>query len=96
MKQVGPGVVEAAAVVVGEVLAAELNHFRVQVDHRNPFHRLMGQRLAECAALAAAADEDLLRSGVAEHRRVHQRFVVDMLVPFRGLGLAVQDQAAAE
>ena len=56
----------------------------------------MRQDLAERSAFAAAADEDLFGVRVAKHGRVDKRFVVDVLVPFRGLGFAVQNQAAAE
>ena len=89
MEQVGTGIVEAALMVIGEVFAAELDHLRVQIDHGSAFHRSVGQHLAEGAAFAAAPDENLLGSRMAEHGRMHQRLMVDMLVPFRGLSLAV-------
>ena len=96
MEQMRAGIVKAALVMVGEVFAAELNHFRVQINHRRAFHRAVGQYFPECAAFAAAADENLLWFRVAEHRRMHQRFVVDMLVPFGRLGFAVEYQTTAK
>ena len=89
VNQIGAGVVEAALVVVGEVFLAKLDHFRVQVDHGGPLNGLVGQHFTESAPFTPSANEHLLGAGVAEHGGVHQGLVVDVLVPFRGLGLAV-------
>ena len=95
MNHRGPGVVKSALVMPGQMFPAQRHHLLVQVNHRNPRHRAMRQRLPQRAAFAAAADKNIPRLRVQQQRRMHQRLVVDMLVPLRGLRLAVQQQAAA-
>eukprot|EP00754_Rhynchopus_humris_P030116 Rhum_TRINITY_DN15258_c6_g1::Rhum_TRINITY_DN15258_c6_g1_i1::g.148169::m.148169 len=93
--QLQAGVLEGSVVLL-QVLAAELHHLLVDVDHHALLHRLVAQHLAGRRALATAADEDVLRVRVRQERRVHQRLVVDVLVELRRLDEAVDDEDLAE
>ena len=95
MQQGQAGVVKTALMMLRQILTAQPHHFRIQVQHRYLLHGRMGQDFPQSAALAAAADENPGRVRVAQHCRLHQGLVVDMLVPLGGLGFAIQHQAAS-
>jgi hypothetical protein len=82
--------------MVRQVVPAYANGFRIQIDHHDPLHRWVAQDFSERGALSSSAYEDGLGAGVEKHGRMHQRFVVDVLIHFSGLGLVIQHQAAAK
>ncbi len=88
-------VLEGALVPGGQVLAAERHDFRVNVHHRGGAHGAVGDDLAQRSALAAADDEHVARLGRAQHRRLHEQFVVERLVVGGALDRAVEHQHAA-
>ena len=56
----------------------------------------MAQDLAQRRSFAAAADQDTPGVGMGDHRRMHEQFVIDVLVDFGGLNLSVDDQTPAQ
>ena len=81
--------------MLGQVLPAQLYHLLVQVDHRYLFYGPVRQGLPQRSAFPASPDEHAARVGMQQHGRMDQRLVVNVLVAFGRLGLAVQEQAAS-
>ena len=94
MQQSQAGILKTSLMMVRQILPAQPHHFPIQIHHHHPLHTGMAQNLPQSAALAAAANENPRRVGMAQHRRLYQCLVINMLVPLRGLRLAVQYQTA--
>ncbi len=87
---------ERAVRPLGQVGLREFDHLAVDIHHRAALHAGMAQDFAQRCALAAAENQDLGAVARARQRRMHQRFVVDLLVVLRALRVAVQNQHLAE
>src|SRR3989442_4145912 len=78
------------------MLTAERHELSIDIDNDYRCDRGMAQDLAQRGSFAAAADQDTPGVGMGDHRRMHQQFVIDILVDFGGLNLSVDDQTPAQ
>src|SRR3989442_3336072 len=78
------------------MLTAERYELSIDIDHDHGLDGGMAQDLAQRGSYAAAADQDTPGVGMGDHRRMHEQFVIDILVDFGGLNLSVDDQTPTQ
>ena len=66
----------------------------IDIDHHRPFNRWVAEYLTQGGPFASAGDKNAARRFVKQHRRLDQRFMIDILIEGGGLNLAVEDQHA--
>lgn len=67
-------------------------HERIDLIHENPAELRILHHFSHGKAVAAAGNADTLQSWRADHCRVHQRLVIDVLIFFNELPVAIQEQ----
>src|SRR6202034_3982665 len=93
--QAASRVVEGAHMKGAEILPAQINQLAIKIDHGGRANAFMDQDLAEGRALAASKDQDILRRWMTQHGWLHEQLMVERLVIFRALDLAVQEKRQA-
>ena len=94
--QAKAGIVIAAGIVVGQVLAAERDDARIDFHHGDGFNGTMAGHFTQHCAVAAADNQNMLRVTVRQERDVGHHFMINKLVALGGLHNAVQRHHAAK
>ena len=94
--EAGAGVVEGALAEHGQVFLREIDHARVDLDHRDMFDRAVPEHFARHAAVAAADDQRAAGRSVGDDRHMGHHLVVDEVVALGGLDHVVEGEDTAE
>ena len=79
-----------------KVLLAGCDNLAVQIHHDGSVYALPAEHFPQRCTFATSQNRDIPGSSVTQHCRVNQRFMVQELIRYRGLPVAVEQERLAE